>query len=250
MPNPPPNKGQFPTTQWTLLEKLHSPHLETAREALNVLCARYHFPLYCLIRHRGLGHHEAQDVLQEFLSKLLRLDAFQSMEEEKGRLRSFLAKSLKRFVITWQERQSRRLSREVLAEDMAFDLDADLDRRYVEHVADMRMGPDGVLDMQWCSVLLARVLARLEDLYKSRGKAGLFTALKPVLLTGGSLRDHDTAEIAAGLGMKEPAVRGALLRLLRSYRALLFDEVRQTVGSDEEAKEEIEHLMGQTRGGE
>jgi RNA polymerase sigma factor (sigma-70 family) len=243
------NADSFPTTQWTRMEKLRSPDAETAQEALNDLCACYHFPLYCLIRKNGLNHHDAQDVLHEFLAKLLRLEAFHDLAAENGRLRTFLAKSLKRFVLTWLKSSQRRMNREILAEDAPFHLDGNLNQRYIENVADLRDSPDAIFDMQWCSALLGRVLKRLEEDYRTREKAALFAALKPVLLSGGSLREHDTAQIAEKLSMQEPAVRTALLRLLRGYRKLLTEEVRQTVDSEAEMKEEIHHLLRRMKSG-
>ena len=68
--------GSFPATHWTLIARLRNPDETVARIALDELCAQYHYPLYCYIRHRGLAHHDAQDALQDFFAKLLRLGVF------------------------------------------------------------------------------------------------------------------------------------------------------------------------------
>ena len=43
--------------------------------------------------------------------------------------------------------------------------------------------------------------------------------------------------------MSQEALRTTLLRMLRDYRVLLREEVRQTVGSNEDVDAELQHLM-------
>jgi DNA-directed RNA polymerase specialized sigma24 family protein len=240
---PPKGNGNFPTTEWTLIARLrHEDELVCAR-ALDELCAQYHYPLYCFIRRGGLAHHDAEDALHDFLVKLLRLEAFHDRGEEKGRLRTYLSKALDRFLITRHHRESRRTGREVSVDDARFTLDPEVEQRYAREVASVVLAPDVMFDRQWCEELLTRVLNRLRVAFEQKGKAELFAALRPVLLAGGSLRGHDTDALAAQLSMSTNAVRTTLLRLLREFRALLKEEVRQTVGAKEDVMAEIAHLM-------
>ena len=239
----PGNKdGKFPTTEWTLVARLKNEDPAVSTRALDDLCAQYHYPLYCFIRQRGLAHHDAQDALHDFLAKLLRLDAFSDLAAEKGRLRTFLAKSLQRFLINRHHQESRRASRETSREDLSVPLDAQLEQRYERELVSSTDPPDVVFDRQWCAQLLQRVLLRLGAECEGK-RAQVFTALQPVLLSGGSLRGHDAAALAAGLGMTEAALRTALVRLLRDYRRVLVDEVRQTVARKEDVDAEIADLM-------
>lgn len=41
-----------------------------------------------------------------------------------------------------------------------------------------------------------------------------------------------------------PAVKAAIHRLRRRYRALLREEVAQTVATDDEVDDELRHLLG------
>ena len=68
--------GQFPQTSWTLVRKLHDPDEQLSEQALEEICKQYQYPLYCYIRRRGLAHHDAQDALQDFFRKLIRLRTF------------------------------------------------------------------------------------------------------------------------------------------------------------------------------
>lgn len=234
--------GRFPTTEWTLVERLKNDDPEVSTQALNDLCAQYHYPLYCLIRARGLAHHDAEDALHDFLVKLLRLESLHGIEQEKGRLRTFLAKALERSLITRYHRESRRGRLEVPADELTMRFPADLAHRYASEPS-RELPPDKLFDRMWCEQLLSRVLGQLALDYTRRGKQDLLNALRPVLLAGGSLRGHDPAVLAASLGMTEAALRTALVRLLRDYRRLLEREVRQTVDSAEAVEAEIADLM-------
>ena len=238
---PPKGDGRFPTTEWTLVARLRNDDAEVSARALDDLCTQYHYPLYCLIRHRGLTHHDAEDALHDFLAKLLRLDAFDDLAAEKGRLRTFLAKSLERFLINRHRDERRRGADEVSRDDERFALDPKLEQRYERETASAP--PDVLFDRQWCAQLLQRVLGHLEADYAEAGKRDLFAALTPVLMTGGSLRGHEPEAIAATLSMSEAALRTALSRMLRDYRKLLVAEVRQTVEAREDVDAEIAHLM-------
>lgn len=239
----PRGKGSFPTTEWTLVARLKNDNEAVSRPALDELCTQYHYPLYCFIRSKGLAHHDAEDALHDFLAKLLRLEVFEGLAAEKGRLRVFLSKAADRFLITRHHRESKRAAREVSVDDPHFTFDPLLEKKYEEEIVSARLAPDVIFDQQWCARLLGRVLEQLEATYQARDRLAVFLTLRPVLLSGGSLRDHDTPALAAGLGVSEGALRTMLKRLLRHYRKLLVAEVRQTVERDEDVEAEIAHLL-------
>jgi RNA polymerase sigma-70 factor (ECF subfamily) len=97
-----------------------------------------------------------------------------------------------------------------------------------------------MFEKQWALSVLERVLSRLQAELVAQGKAGLFEALKDAL-TG--LRSETYAAIGAELGMSEGAVKVAAHRLRRRYRALLRDEIAQTVAGPEEVEDEIRYLL-------
>jgi RNA polymerase sigma-70 factor (ECF subfamily) len=238
---PPGRDGHFPSTHWTLIARLRSADEGAARRAIEELCAQYHYPLYCYIRRRGIDHHDAQDALHDFLVKLLRLHAFEDAEAEKGRLRSFLAASLQRFLANWHRDHSHQ--RREVGLEITFDDAKDEERFQRERFSDEDT-PALVFERKWCSELLSHVLRKLGELYSEKDKTPLFKALRPVLKDGGSLRGHDTAAIAASLSITEGTLRVALSRLLDDYRDVLRQEVAQTVAGEKEVREEISHLLG------
>jgi RNA polymerase sigma-70 factor (ECF subfamily) len=250
----PQGDGRFPTTHWTLIGRLKSPDAETARRALDELVAQYHFPLYCVIRRRGLAHHDAEDALHDFLAKLLRLGSFAEAEATKGRLRAFLATALQRFLHNWHRDHAAR------ARDVSLDAPAPgragspsrspIDEaRYLAETFPDHETPERLFDRQWARELLTRVYQRLHTQSVEQGKVKVFTALSPVLQRGGSLRGEDAPRLAAELGVSEGTLRTTLHRFLRAYRGLLEEEVLQTVSSRDEMEEEIAHLQAAFRKG-
>lgn len=233
--------GRMPTTQWTLVARLNCGDMEHARAALDELCCAYHYPLYCQIRRRGLDHHDAEDALHDFLAKLMRNDSFGMADREKGRLRTFLGTALQRFLSNWQRDQHSKHGREVSRE--ALEAIAEVEGRFELDEDAHHESPDRLYDRQWAHELMNMVMQRLRSRYSDNGRAGLFDALRPVLLSGGSLNDHDSDELAAKVGMRPGTLRTALYRLLEDYREALRREILQTVDDRSRAKAEFEELM-------
>jgi len=62
------------------------------------LCRTYWYPLYAFLRRQGRSPHDAQDLTQEFIARLLQKDFLERVGPQKGKFRSFLLASLKHFL--------------------------------------------------------------------------------------------------------------------------------------------------------
>ena len=231
----------FPATRWTLVMRLGNSDEAISRPALAELCALYHFPLYCFIRRRGYSHHDAQDALQDFFAKFLKHNSFSSADPDKGRLRSYLATSLHRFLIDWSKAAGKNVATPL--QPPCTIPDEPLKLRYEREIGDDSQNPERLLDRCWAHELLTRVIQTLREQHASRGKLALFEALLPVLLTGGRLRHGQSPALATELGMTDSAVRVALSRLLRDYREALEAAVLETVPSRDDVPQEIGYLL-------
>lgn len=230
--------ARFPSTSWTLVARVKSPDAATAAEALAEICTRYRYPLYCYLRRRGLDHHDAEDVLHDFLARFLRHGSFEAADESKGRLRSYLSASLTRHLASWHDHRSRRPR---LTDGI--DLDGPvLEAVYARETFPDSESPDAIFERKWALAMLDTVIDRLASSYAARGRQDLFAALRPVLQAGGSLRGHDAPTLSAALSLSEEALRAALHRMLREFRDLLRAEVRQTVENPVEIDAELDHL--------
>src|SRR5207247_1131336 len=95
----------FTTTHWSVVLQAQG-HSPAAQRALEILCRTYWQPLYGFVRRQGVTREEAQDLVQEFLARLLEHRNLDAVRREKGRLRSYLLVSLKRFLASERHRAS------------------------------------------------------------------------------------------------------------------------------------------------
>src|SRR6185503_3681234 len=87
----------FATTHWSMVIAAGGDGTH-ARAALSKLCELYWYPLYAYVRRRGHSPEDAQDLTQEFFSRLLERNWLGSADREKGRFRSFLLGAINHFL--------------------------------------------------------------------------------------------------------------------------------------------------------
>jgi len=234
----PPGSGQFATTHWSVIAQAGRSDSPQARAALAQLCQVYWYPLYAFIRRQGHGVEDAQDLTQEFFARLLAKKFFTAAQPEKGRFRSFLLMTLKRFLANEWER-AHAAKRGGGRTPVSIDADQ-AEARYRAEPAH-HLSADVLFERQWAATLLDQVLVSLEREYTLSGKGPLFQHLKGCLTQAATA--IPLAQVAAQLGMKESAVKVAAHRLRGRYRDLLRLEIAKTVSSPEEVAEEIRHLF-------
>src|SRR2546428_4963394 len=96
--------GVFATTHWSVVLTAGETSSPQAAEALEKLCRVYWYPLYAYVRRQGHSPHDAQDLTQEFFSRLLEKNYLGSVVREKGKFRSFLLAALSHFLSKERER--------------------------------------------------------------------------------------------------------------------------------------------------
>jgi RNA polymerase sigma factor (sigma-70 family) len=238
MPEAPAASPAFATTHWSVVLLAGRNDTERARAALAKLCRTYWFPLYAYVRRRGHPPHDAQDFTQEFFARLLERQSLAQADPEGGRFRSFILTAMKNFLAgEWQKTQAQKRGGGI--EMLSLDLAA-AEHRFELEPADAA-SPDKLFDRQWALALLDKVLQQLEDDYANEGRAALFAACKAPLT--GARAAQPYAALADQLGLSEGAVKVTVHRLRKRYRALLQEEINQTVASPEEADLEMRHLL-------
>src|SRR6478672_8346050 len=90
--------GIFATTHWSVVLAAQNVDPPRAREALELLCRTYWYPLYAYLRRRGYSEHDAQDLTQGFVVQLLERRSLERVGPHKGKFRSFLLASLNYFL--------------------------------------------------------------------------------------------------------------------------------------------------------
>jgi RNA polymerase sigma factor (sigma-70 family) len=232
----------FTTTHWSVVLEAQG-ETPAAKRALEILCRTYWRPLYGFVRRHGLGREEAQDLIQDFFAGLLEHRNLNAVRREKGRLRSYLLVSLKRFLASERHRASG-VKRYESAPHIP------LDELGESEVADFELAEtlsaDRLYERRWALAVLEQVLTRLESEYRAANNAALFNQLKEFLVCE---RGRPTqAEIAAELGMTENAVKQAFHRFRQRYRVLLREEIAHTVAQPGDIEDELRHLVSVLRG--
>jgi RNA polymerase sigma-70 factor (ECF subfamily) len=209
-----------------------------ARQALGELCRSYWYPLYAFVRRRGYSPDRAEDLTQAFFTELLARGSIRVADRSRGRFRTFLLGALGHFLANthdWEHRLKRGGGVKFRSIDSR-----DAEDRYLREPAH-EMTPERLFDRRWALTLLDRTLNRLEREMSDRRKRTLFEQLKPTLM--GTTSDQSYAAVGAALGLTEGAVRVAAHRLRKRYRALLHDEIAQTVSDPGAVEEEINDLF-------
>jgi RNA polymerase sigma factor (sigma-70 family) len=232
----------FATTHWSIVLEAQG-ESPAARKALEILCRTYWQPLYGFVRRYGLTREEAQDLVQEFFARLLEHRNLETVRREKGRLRSYLLVSLKRFLAS-ERRRATGVKRYEAGPHIP--LDELIEAEAVDAELAETLSADQLYDRRWALAMLQQVLTRLESEYRVAGNAPLFDQLKEFLV--GEESRPLQAEIGVQLGMTENAVKQAFHRFRQRYRMLLREEVAHTVIAPGDVEDELRHLISILRG--
>src|SRR5438093_5869192 len=159
--------GAFTTTHWSVVLEAQG-ETPAAQRALEILCCTYWRPLYGFVRRHGLGREEAQDLVQEFFARLLEHRNLDTVRREKGRLRSYLLVSLKRFLATEQHRASGVKRYET---GPHIPLDELLESEAADFELTETWSADRLYERHWALAVLEQVLGRLESEYRAADNA-------------------------------------------------------------------------------
>ena len=85
----PAGNAGFQTTNWSIILAAGQRPTSDSREALEVLCKTYWYPLYAYVRRRGHSVEEAEDLTQGFFARLLEKNYLKEVRRERGKFRSF-----------------------------------------------------------------------------------------------------------------------------------------------------------------
>lgn len=231
-------RAVFATTHWSVVLSAAGTDTTQARVAWEQLARIYWYPIYFFIRRQGHSTHDAQDLTQEFFSRLLEKHWLADADQSRGRFRSFMLLMVKRFMIAeWRKANAQKRAGSLNPLPLPLDT---AEIRYTREPAD-NFSPDQAFEKQWALTLLDTVVRDLGAQYEQDGNIRLFEVLKPTLT--GSRETQPYAALAATLNMSEGAVRVAVHRLRERYRERLKAEVAQTVATPADVDNELRHLF-------
>jgi RNA polymerase sigma factor (sigma-70 family) len=228
----------FPTTRWSLIRAARQGGADGRREALEALLSAYWRPVYAYLRRKGLGAEAAEDAVQGLFLRLLEHDAWERLDPDRGRFRSYLLTALEHHLVTGYHKETaqKRGGGKVVPLDT---LDAERD------LPALPEDPGRAFDRQWALGVMERAASRLAGEYESgrrKGSAG-------VVLRFFSLDEAPSYEEAAALsGMTSAQFKASLHRARERFREILREEVGDTVDGDGAAEDEMRALLDALRG--
>ena len=199
---------QIPTN-WTTISSAHTPGPDS-QKAMNELVGRYHDAVTRYIHLKVRDRHLADEVLQEFWTKLL-TGKLAGADPDKGRFRDYLRTVLHRLIIDHFR------SRKLLPLPPGDLLDSS--------------APDEDFDRVWRDAVLNRVWSRLETYQAATPKNRYASVLQ-------LRRDYPKASIeeiavqltqTTGVSMTPEAFRKNLQRARAKFIDLLVLELRETI---------------------
>ncbi len=197
----------------------------------------YWQPLYAFARRSGKSPHDAEDVTQEFFRSLMEKRWLADADREKGRLRSFLALAMKRFMANEWRREAAEKRGGGRAQ---VPIDTVFAESYYQPEVNERLAVERVFDREWAMTLLRLTMQRLQNEFVSAGKNGDFEVLKEFLTASHAGIDYRSA--AEKLGINESAARVAVHRLRKRFREAYREEIKQTLPKGADVEEEIRYL--------
>lgn len=201
----PTNRPRFATTRWSVVLTAGRKSSPEQKQALEVLCRSYWFPLYAYLRRKGCDRHQAEDVAQSFFVHLLEKEDLRKAAPQTGRFRSFLLIRLKGFL---SDERDRARAKKRGGDKKIFSLGIqDAEGQYALEPAS-HLTPEMLFEKSWALKVLERTMNRLEDEMARKNRQDLFDHLKIYLTT-----DRDSIpyqSMATELNMTEGSVRVAV----------------------------------------
>ncbi len=225
----------FHSTRWSLIARATSDDAAGRRRGLAEFCEAYWPPLFAFLRGRGQSPDDAADTVQGFLCMLLERESLAkvapSSERGGSRFRSWLLTAIENYA---RDEHSRATAQKRGGGDVLLSLDAD--------AAESRFGPSAVggespeeaFERAWALHVIASARAQLLEECLRKRQGDLFRCLESTL--DGEMTAADRERLGTRLGLSPVALRVAIHRLRKRLAELIRQEVRQTVGIDEDPK--------------
>jgi RNA polymerase sigma factor (sigma-70 family) len=235
--------GFFGPTVWSTIIKAKGEDETERQAAMERLLKRYRQPIlnhiYACLSPEQRSWDRAEDLTQEFIHICLRLDFLNRVSPELGLFRTFVKTCIHNFLRDQYVRDSaakRGGGQAVRSLD-----ETDEEGQPILNPPGSGAGPGEQLDRQWAINVLERSLEALGEQSRAKGHGELFEALKGHL--GRAPKPETAAEIGARLNMRAEAVHTAMNRLRGELGKFIRAEVRDTVGTEEDWREELKYLI-------
>jgi RNA polymerase sigma factor (sigma-70 family) len=231
--------GDAPTI-WSTILKARDGHEESRLSALGRLLERYRPAIESEIRwQRRCSEDEAKELTAQFIATCLRRDFLRHVSPDQGRFRTFVKYCIRNFLRDLHAEETAQ-KRDGGRPPLSLDVEDENGSRLFD-APDSQTAPGSTMDRDWAMAVLAAAMAQLEKECHAARRGELFVLLRPML--GGVGEGVSLATVAARLGVTEGAVKVAAHRLRQRLGELIKEEVRQTIGDQDDWRDELRYLV-------
>jgi RNA polymerase sigma-70 factor (ECF subfamily) len=225
--------GAFPPTIWSRILRDRDGDAGRRRELLEGLCTSYWEPVFCQARYGWrMSAPDAADATQAFFADLLERGFLDDLDPSKGSLRSFLKAAFANHLRNAKRdagRQKRGGGRPPLSLEGA------------AQVLDPGGAPEEAFDRAWLRLVLTRALDTLRASLTDEGHPTDWEAFEAYDLSGERVT---YAQVAKAQNATVAEVRHRLHRARTRLRELVIGHVADYVRDEDEAREEVEWILG------
>lgn len=225
----------FPPTRWSVVESARTLNEEHRLAALERFLNAYYDALLSYTRRQfRLPEEMARDYLHEFiLSRVIRKNLLALADRTRGRFRSFLVRTLNRFII--DELRKARAAKRSPEEPLA-----SLDDTMIQALEDVSLPTQDSFDLEFARGVVQQALARMRSRCEATNRMDLWKVLQDRVLSetleGGQPLPYDV--LAALLGVGTPAQAANLLTTAKRMFGRVFKSVVRDYEADEASVEE------------
>jgi RNA polymerase sigma-70 factor (ECF subfamily) len=226
----------FGSTTWTAVVNAQAQETAVAKKNLELLIERYWRPVYSFIRQFGNDHEAAKDLTQGFFTAFVERDIVSYADRERGKFRTFLMASIKRYLALQHRHQVRHPVPAPLS-------DIDVAARESSFQSGLGEAPERAFARNWAKSLLENCIARFREECRALSKELRYRAFEERFLVDPQ-RFAPYAQIAAKLGITVSEVRKHLERGRKRLARMIREEVAHSVGTPNEREGELQELVG------
>ena len=236
--------AEFPQTSHSILEDLREGDADARRQAFDALVRAYWKPTYKYVRIKWhADSDDAADLTQSFFAKAYEKAFFDRYDPTKARFRTFLRTCLDGHVAN-ERKAASRLKRGGGATHLSLDFqsaEGELKHLVIPDDTDA----DVLFRREYVRDLFARSVARLKEEYEQGGKQQQLALFVKYDIEGPEAGERLTYEgLAREFQVPVTQVTNYLAAARRRFRAVVLDELRAAVGSEQEFRAEAREILG------
>jgi RNA polymerase sigma factor (sigma-70 family) len=240
--------GRFPETHWSAVIAARSDDPVERRRALDLLISAYWKPVYKYIRiHWNKSSDEAQDLTQEFFTRLIEKDFLDRYDPARARLRTYLRVCVDG-VVANESKAAGRLKRGGDAIHLSLDFRAaETELARVVPVPPQLASPESIDDWfekEWIRSLFVLAVETLLEECEARGKKVHFRLFEIYDLEDASSRRPSYEDLAREFNIGVTDVTNYLAFARREFRRIVLATLREMCANEEAFRREAGAILG------